>query len=39
MSYRITYLDEAKADVREIVAYLAQFYASTARNFKNRLIG
>lgn len=34
MSYRATYSDDAK----EIVTYLAQFYADTARNFKRKLV-
>jgi plasmid stabilization system protein ParE len=38
MSYRATYSDDAKQDAKEIVAYLAQFYASTARNFKAKLV-
>jgi plasmid stabilization system protein ParE len=37
MSYRATYSDDAKLDAKEIVAYLAQFYTSTARNFKTKL--
>ena len=37
MSYRLTYLDDAKQDMREITKYLAQFYASTARNFLTTL--
>ena len=37
MSYRITYSDDAKQDAKEIVTYLAQFYASTARSFKIKL--
>ena len=37
MSYRTTYSDYAKQDAKEIVAYLSQFYASTARNFKAKL--
>jgi addiction module RelE/StbE family toxin len=38
MSYRVTYSDDARLDVKEIVAYLAQFYANTARNFKAKLV-
>jgi plasmid stabilization system protein ParE len=34
MSYRATYSDDAKSDAKEIMAYLAQFYASAARDFK-----
>jgi len=37
MSYRTTYTDDAKQDAINIVAYLAQFYASTARDFKTVL--
>ena len=37
MSYQATYSDDAKQDAKEIVTYLAQFYASTARNFKTML--
>lgn len=37
MSYRATYSDDAKLDAREIVTYLAQFYAGAARNFKTKL--
>ena len=37
MSYRTTYTDDAKQDAKDIVTYLAQFYASTARNFKTIL--
>jgi plasmid stabilization system protein ParE len=37
MSYRLTYLDESKQDMRDIAAYLSQFYASTARNFSAKL--
>ena len=37
MSYRVIYLNEAKQDIKEVVSYLASFYASTARDFKNKL--
>ena len=37
MSYRATYSEDAKQDAKEIVTYLAQFYADTARNFKSML--
>jgi len=37
MTYRVIYLERARQDMREIVTYLAQFYASTARNFVDRL--
>lgn len=38
MSYRITYSDDAKLDAKEIVAYLVEFNASAARNFKTKLV-
>ena len=37
MRYRVEFNDEAKLDSKEITAYLAQFFASTPRNFKNQL--
>ena len=37
MSHRITFLDEARQDIKDITLYLAQFYASTARNFTSKL--
>jgi addiction module RelE/StbE family toxin len=38
MSYRATYSDDAKSDAKEIVTYLAEFYANTARDFKTKLV-
>ena len=37
MSHRITFLDEARQDIKDITSYLTQFYASTARNFTSKL--
>ena len=37
MSFRTTYTDTARQDMREIAEYLAQFYASTARKFSAKL--
>jgi len=37
MSYRIAYSDDARQDMKEIVTYLSQFYASTARNFTDKM--
>ena len=37
MKYRVVYLDEAKLDLKDIVAYLAQYYKSTARAFKEKV--
>ena len=37
MSFRVVFLDEAKADIDDIEEYLSQFYASTVRNFFDKL--
>jgi len=37
MSHRITFLDEARQDLKDIASYLSQFYAGTARNFTSKL--
>jgi plasmid stabilization system protein ParE len=37
MKYRVTYLDEARQDMKDIAVYLSQFYPGTARNFASKL--
>ena len=37
MSHRITFLDEARQDIKDITSYLSQYYTSTARNFMTKL--
>ena len=37
MSHRITFLDEARQDIKDIASYLSQFYVGTARNFTSKL--
>jgi addiction module RelE/StbE family toxin len=37
MKYRVTFLDDAKQDTKDIAVYLSQFYPSTARNFTAKL--
>ena len=33
MSYNVVFSNEAKQDLKEIITYKSQYYASTARNF------
>jgi len=37
MSHRISFLCEARQDIKDITSYLSQYYASTARNFATKL--
>ena len=37
MSYQVNFSENAKFDSKAITAYLAQFFTSTPRNFKNQL--